>query len=399
MKVNKTNMCVILLAGGIGSRFSSKITKQLIKINNKSILEICIENLKHNIGNIQIQLVSNKNNINEIILISKKYNLLEPIVGGKERQDSVYRGLIAIQPYFPEYVLIHDSARPIISRRVVKELLNLVKNKPVCVIPIIPVNDAVRVVKENKEIEYIDKKNHFLVQTPQLCCYKDLLLAHQNTNKTFEDESSILISMGKKINTIKGDTMSLKITYKKDFEMLEPHLNYRNYVTKIGVGFDIHRFNKTTINDKENFITLGGIKIKNKKSLIGHSDADALLHAITDSILGVINCGDIGLLFPPSDKKWENFDSSYFLKQAAILLKEKSGKIINIDAVVICEKPKILDYSNQIKERIGNILKINPNRISIKGKTSENLGFIGREEGIAVIANTSIQIIDDIDDN
>ena len=162
---------------------------------------------------------------------------------------------------------------------------------------------------------------------------------------------------------------------------------------------NIHRFNKTTIDDKENFITLGGIKIKNKKSLIGHSDADALLHAITDSILGVINCGDIGLLFPPSDKKWENFDSSYFLKQAAILLKEKSGKIINIDAVVISEKPKILDYSNQIKERIGNILKINPNRISIKGKTSENLGFIGREEGIAVIANTSIQIIDDIDDN
>ena len=105
------------------------------------------------------------------------------------------------------------------------------------------------------------------------------------------------------------------------------------------------------------------------------------------------------LLFPPSDKKWKNFDSSYFLNQAAILLKEKYGKIINIDAVVICEKPKILDYSNQIKERIGNILKINPNRISIKCKTSENVWFIGREEGIAVIANTSIQIIDYIDDD
>jgi|TARA_B110000285_G_scaffold46928_1_gene52836 2-C-methyl-D-erythritol 4-phosphate cytidylyltransferase/2-C-methyl-D-erythritol 2,4-cyclodiphosphate synthase len=399
LKENKNNICIILLAGGIGSRFNRKKTKQLIKINNKSILEICIENLKHSFKNIEIQLVSNKNNINEIISISKKYNLLEPVVGGKERQDSVYSGLVAIYPHFPEYVLIHDSARPIISRRVVKELLNSVKNKPICVIPIIPINDAMRVVNENQEIIYIDKKNHFLVQTPQLCCYKELLLAHQNTNKIYEDESSILISMGKKINTIKGDTMSLKITYENDLKILEPHLNNRNNVTKIGVGFDIHRFDTKKIDDEENFITLGGIKIKNLKSLIGHSDADALLHAITDSILGVINCGDIGLLFPPSDKKWKNFDSSYFLNQAAILLKEKSGKIINIDAVVICEKPKILDYSNQIKERIGNILKINPNRISIKGKTSENVGFIGREEGIAVIANTSIQIIDDIDDD
>ncbi len=127
--------------------------------------------------------------------------------------------------------------------------------------------------------------------------------------------------------------MSLKITYENDLKILKPHLIDKkiNYVTKIGIGFDIHRFDIKKQNDHKNFITLGGIKIPKMKSLIGHSDADVLLHAITDSILGVINVGDIGSLFPPSDQKWKNQDSSYFLKYAKNLLDEVNGKIINIE--------------------------------------------------------------------
>ena len=117
-----------------------------------------------------------------------------------------------------------------------------------------------------------------------------------------------------------------------------------------------------------------------------------LLHAITDSILGIINKGDIGMLFPPSDKKWKNADSALFLKHASIMLKKEKGKINNIDTVIICEKPKILNYSQKIVENIGRILDINPKRISIKGKTSESIGFIGRQEGIAAMAITSAQI-------
>jgi len=207
--------------------------------------------------------------------------------------------------------------------------------------------------------------------------------------------------MGKIINTVEGDPMSLKITYENDLKILKPHLvgKKNNYITKVGLGFDIHRFDTKKSDNHKNFITLGGIRISNIKSLIGHSDADVLLHAITDSILGVINVGDIGLLFPPSDEKWMNQDSSYFLKHAKMLLDKSNGKINNIDAVVICEKPKILDYSKQMQEKISHILKINPKRISIKGKTSESTGFIGREEGIAVMVNTSIQIIENIYDD
>ena len=167
--------------------------------------------------------------------------------------------------------------------------------------------------------------------------------------------------------------------------------NSNNYITKIGNGFDIHRFDNSRISEN-NFILLGGIKIKNSKKLIGHSDADVLLHAITDSILGVINKGDIGSIFPPTNDKWKNADSSIFLKHASKLLQSEKGIINNIDATIVCEKPKIIDYSKKMKKNIAKILKINEQKISIKGKTSESIGFIGRKEWIAAMVSTAIQI-------
>lgn len=402
MSIDGKNIIVILLAGGVGSRFKSKTNKQLIKINGKTILEKCIENYQNILTNFNIQIVSNKENLITVKGISQKYKLFDPVKGGKTRQESVFLGLKSIKEKFPEYVLIHDAARPIVSNNVLRSLFHFIKQKPVCVAPIIPINDAMRLIKNNQIEKILPKKNHVLVQTPQLCNYNELLLAHnKNSEVIYDDETSILFDMGKIINTVEGDPMSLKITYENDLKILEPHLidKKNNYITKIGLGFDIHRFDTKKSHDHKNFITLGGIRISNIKSLIGHSDADVLLHAITDSILGVINVGDIGSLFPPSDEKWINKDSSYFLKHAKMLLDKSSGKINNIDAIVICEKPKILDYSKQMQEKISHILKINPKRISIKGKTSESIGFIGREEGIAVMANTSIQIIENVFDD
>ena len=402
MKINGNNIIVILLAGGVGNRFKSKTKKQLIKINGKTILENCIESYQNDIINFDIKIVSNKEILSEVKIISLKYNLLEPIIGGKTRQESVFLGLKAIKKQSPEYVLIHDSARPIISLNVLRRLFDFIEKKPICVAPIIPINDAMRLMKNNKIEKILLKKDHVLVQTPQLCNYNELLIAHKkSSNIIYDDETSILFNIGKTIDTVEGDPMALKITYENDLKILEPHLIDKkiNYVTKIGIGFDIHRFDIKKYDDDNNFITLGGIRIFKMKSLIGHSDADALLHAITDSILGVINDGDIGSLFPPTEKKWANQDSSYFLKYAKMLLDKSNGKINNIDAVVICEKPKILDYSKQMQENISHILKINPKRISIKGKTSEYLGFIGREEGIAVMANTSIKMIENIYDD
>ena len=168
-----------------------------------------------------------------------------------------------------------------------------------------------------------------------------LLNAHINSKKLYEDESALLLSQSLKIDTVKGNPKTLKLTYIEDLHLLEPHLlkDKQKYITKIGNGFDIHRFDINS-NDK-NFIKLGGIKINNSRfPFIAHSDADVLLHAITDSILGIVNKGDIGSFFPPNDNKWKNADSSIFLKYASKLLREVGGIINNIDAIVYVKNPK-----------------------------------------------------------
>ena len=402
MKLNGKGITIILLAGGVGNRFKSKTNKQLIEINGKTLLEICIENFNKHLKNINIQIVINKSNLNFIKNIANKYNLLKPVIGGMTRQQSVFKGLIALKNYNNEYVLIHDTARPIVTFEVLEQLLDFTKKQVNCVAPVIPINDAVRVIKDDKINKVLNKENQILVQTPQLCNFKELVSAHKITNIEYEDETSIFLSVGgANIHTIKGDPMSLKITRKHDLNLLYPHLinNIYNYITKIGIGFDIHRTDLIKNKHNDNYITLGGVKITNSAPLVGHSDADVLLHAITDSLLGPINEGDIGMLFPPSDKKWKNQDSSYFLKETSLLLKKHKAKINNIDAVIICEQPKILNHSKEMIYNISNILEINPSKISIKGKTSESIGFIGRKEGIAAMVNSSIQVIENISDD
>ena len=399
MNIKVESVTVILLAGGTGNRFGSKTSKQLININNETLIEICIKNLKKKINKIKILIVSNSKDFKTIKKIATKHDLLEPIIGGKNRHESVYRGLVSINQSPPKFVLVHDSARPFVSRKVLDDLLNEAKKNSDCVIPVLPLSDSLRTVNKNEITKVESRKDKFLVQTPQLCNYKELLKAHHNTTQIYEDESSLLMSTGTKITTMEGDPRILKITYENDFQLLKPYLtNNIKYITMIGNGFDIHRFDLKKDNIKS-FVTLGGINIPNTNSLIGHSDADVLLHAITDSILGVVNEGDIGKLFPPSDLKWKNSDSSTFLIHASKLLNKKNGKINNIDAVIVCEKPKISDYSDLMQKNIARILNINPKRISIKGKTSESIGFIGRQEGIAAMVNTSIRMIDDILDD
>ncbi len=389
------NVVLILLAGGKGTRVNKKTTKQMISVKNITILEMNIIKFKKQIRNISIQIVTNNQDFLKVSNLCRKYSLLNPILGGDERHKSTYNGLKAVEHFEPKYVLIHDTARPIISSNVIKKLISYSKKEVFCVVPVLKINDAIRTITTNTLKSTIDKKNKVLVQTPQLCNFKILKKLLEKNKKKFEDESSVFLNNSLKVIAIEGDPLTLKITYEKDLNLLEPHLsrNKSTYITKIGNGFDIHRFDNRK-NIKNNFIIIGGIKIKNPKRLIGHSDSDVLLHAITDSILGVVNKGDIGSIFPPSEKKWQNADSSIFLKHASKLLQKIHGTINNIDAIIVCETPKILDYSKQMQENIAKILKINEQKISIKGKTSESIGFIGRQEGIVAMVSTAIQVRD-----
>ena len=391
--MSNVNLVLILLAGGEGKRVNRKNSKQMIKYNNLSILELSIINFSKELKNVPIQIVTNDKDFLEVSKICNKYNIFTPVIGGNERHISTHNGLKSIKNINPKYVLIHDTARPIISSEVIKKLVAYSKKEVFCVAPVLKVTDSIREISKNTIITTIQKKNKVLVQTPQLSNYIILKNTLEKTDKKFEDETALFLHNSMPVITVDGDPLTLKITYEKDLNLLEPHLtkNYNNYITKIGNGFDIHRFDNSRISES-NFILLGGIKIKSSKKLIGHSDADVLLHAITDSILGVINKGDIGSIFPPTNDKWKNADSSIFLKHASKLLQSEKGIINNIDATIVCEKPKIIDYSKKMKKNIANILNINEQKISIKGKTSESIGFIGRKEGIAAMVSTAIQI-------
>ena len=221
--MNNIKIMLILLAGGIGKRINKNISKQMIKYNNLTILEMNILNFSRDLKNIPIQIVSNSNDFTKVSEICIKYNLLPPILGGKERHKSTYKALKSIEHFNPKYVLIHDTARPIISSEVIKKLIDFSKKEIFCVAPVLKINDSIRKISKNTIKNTILKNDIVLVQTPQLCNYKILKKAMENNNKKFEDESAVFLDNSMPVITIDGDPLTLKITYEKDLNLLEPH--------------------------------------------------------------------------------------------------------------------------------------------------------------------------------
>lgn len=394
------DLIILLLAAGLSERFkkeSKSAIKQLEVINEKTVLEICLINILNLDLNAKILTVASKETFLKTKLICKNLNILPPIIGGTTRQESVRKGLDSLKKINPHAIIVHDVARPIINKLVVNNLICNLKDNISCVVPYLKVSDSLAKVKINKNLERVNKSEYYLIQTPQICVYNDLKKAHSNIkdNELFDDESSLLSEKGFKIKTIQGDPKSLKITYKSDFELVKNILNndMKNYITKTGIGYDVHRLMKknNTSNPIKKLI-LGGLVLDNEYYLEGHSDADVLLHSITDSIYGSINEQDIGYHFPPNDVKWKNCNSFLFLNHALEKLKKKGGIITSIDSVIITETPKILDIVEQMKDKIAMNTKIKREVISIKGKTNEGIGFIGRKEGIAVFTNTTILV-------
>lgn len=390
----------ILLAAGSSERFKindDDIEKQFCLINKKTLLEICIENfIKFNL-NIKLFIVVSKIHYKKTKKICEKYKLPSPIIGGETRQESVFKALKKINRYKPKHVIIHDVARPYINKNVLLKLISSINSNFSCVVPTLNISDAIVENKIDKKIKYLNKQNYLLLQTPQICDFEKLLITHKKEykNQNYDDDSSLLMNNGFKIKYIKGDPKSLKITYKKDLDLIKIILNeklMKNYITKNGIGYDVHKLVEIKSNKRGKKLILGGLKIDNGYFLEGHSDGDVLLHSITDSIYGALNENDIGYHFPPSENKWKNCNSFVFLNHALSKLKEKNAKLIHIDTVIITESPRILDYVNEIKNKISKSTGINKEILSIKGKSNEGIGFIGRKEGIAVFSNTTIKI-------
>ena len=322
-------------------------------------------------------------------------DLLNPVFGGETRQSSIRIGLEELVDYKPNKVLIHDGVRPFVSKRIINGILEKLESHP-AVIPAIAVEDTIKKIGDGKIEWTLERENLWRAQTPQGFLYQDILNSHiAFKDLNFTDDSALNEYAGIPVAIVPGSQNNFKITTEEDYDRAKhmiPFLidDYREE-TRCGIGFDVHGFRKIE-KDENNFIRICGAEIEFDKKILAHSDGDVGIHALIDALLGAIGQGDIGEHFPPSEQKWKNCDSREMLKKVYEIIQKFSATILNIDLTIICERPKILKYKNKMKEELSAILGISSKRINIKATTTEKLGFIGREEGIACQASASVLI-------
>tara|TARA_Y100000590_G_scaffold435493_1_gene554978 strand:- start:259 stop:1395 length:1137 start_codon:yes stop_codon:yes gene_type:complete len=377
------SLFLVLLAAGDGKRLKTKVPKPYYKVKHASLLEHALNAFKSFPQIKKTLIVFNKKHSRYLNQINLKNTL--KITGGKTRQESTFRALKKIGKLNCNKILIHDAARPNPSRNLIKEIINKLKKND-AVIPTIKVNDATKRVAKNIIFKNIQRESLRFSQTPQGFTFKKIYEKHKkNIDTNFDDDSALFTEDDEKVININGSQSNLKITDKEDLKIFKSLKKGEVY---FGIGFDIHR-----LSEGRN-LYLGGIRIPFSLGLQGHSDADPVLHALIDSLLGACRLGDIGKLFSNKNKKYKNIRSTVLLKKVIKLIKSKKFIINNIDINVIAQKPKIKKYSKKMTHIISKLCEINPNQINIKGKTTEKLGLIGKGKAIASEVITSVNKYD-----
>ena len=363
---------LILLAAGNSKRLDSKIPKPFIKIGKKTLLEYSLIKFGKIRQIKKIIIVANKKHSKFFKNI--KFNNCVKIVGGKTRQESTYKALKHIKKNKIKCtnVLIHDSARPNFSVKLIKRIINASKRN--AVIPKIPMHDALKESIGKKILLNLPRKNFFSTQTPQSFNFNEILDLHSRNKALYKDDDLSLVQSLKKVKFVNGEKNNFKITNQEDLSMLK---NFINLKTRTGIGFDVHR-----LVPKRKFY-LAGLRIKSHLGTLGHSDGDPVLHSIIDAILGACKMGDIGQMFSDKNKRFKNIRSTILLKRVMDQIKSKGYYVNNLDINIITQTPKIKKYKNKMIDNISKLCEISKDQINIKGKTTEKLGVIGKEKAIA----------------
>jgi 2-C-methyl-D-erythritol 4-phosphate cytidylyltransferase / 2-C-methyl-D-erythritol 2,4-cyclodiphosphate synthase len=383
--ITTNKIIALIVATGSGTRFGDTLPKQYQTLNGKSILRHTIERLlAHNkIDNVLVTI--NPDHAEYYKQATKGLNILPAVHGGLTRQQSVYNGLKSLQNYAPDIVLIHDAVRPNVQIELLDRAFESLNDYDGA-IPGIPIMDTVKKVKDNTVIDTIPRDGLYRVQTPQIFHYDKIMTAHeQHKGLTLTDDAAIAERAGLSLAIVESNNWLMKITTQEDLLNMQSMMRATKE-TRIGQGFDVHRF------EPGEHVTLCGERIPHTHKLKGHSDADVAMHALTDALYGAISNGDIGHHFPPSEDKWRGASSEIFLKHAHESLQKRGGRIINLDLTIICEAPKVGPHREQMRRNLANILAIDMDRISVKATTTEKLGFTGRSEGIAAQAIANVEI-------
>ncbi len=371
----------LIVAAGSGSRMGGDVPKQFRLLGTKSVLAHAVDAMTSHprIDAVRVVVAKGQEDMARDALHGRAVGAL--VTGGSERADSVRAGLAAIGDGI---VLVHDAARPFCPPAVIDRLLDALDQHD-GVVPVLPITDTIAKARGTIDA-MVDRTALVRIQTPQVFHVEDLLYAYDEAAKRAPtDESTIMVEAGLKVATVEGDHMLEKLTSEADWNRAEDLLGAR-LVSRTGMGFDVHAF------AGDGPLMMGGIEIVHDRGLAGHSDADVVLHAITDALLGAAGLGDIGEHFPPSDPQWKGAASAIFLAHAASLIRNRGGMIDFVDCTVIAEQPKVGPHRAAMRSKVAEILCVADSQVSIKATTTEKLGFTGRGEGIAAQAVATVRM-------
>jgi 2-C-methyl-D-erythritol 4-phosphate cytidylyltransferase/2-C-methyl-D-erythritol 2,4-cyclodiphosphate synthase len=377
---------VLIAAGGSGSRAGGGLPKQYRMLGGTPVLRRTVEAfLAHPVIS-AVQVVVGGGQEAEYEAATAGLRVMPPVKGGDTRQNSVRNGLRALVGIRPDFVLIHDAARPLTSRSLIDAVIAALESGAHAVLPVLPIADSLRRLNNNAVGESVSRDGLCRVQTPQGFRFAEIINAHERfAGGNSTDDISLAEQAGLAITAVLGEAENFKLTTVNDFATAE-RLLAAAAETRIGMGFDVHRF------IPGDHIWLCGVRIPHDRALEGHSDADAGLHALTDAILGSVAQGDIGEHFPPSNERWRGAPSNVFLEHAASLVRNAGGDIVHCDITIICERPRLAPYREAMRARIAGILNVDVARVSLKATTTEGLGFTGRGEGLAAQAIATVRV-------
>jgi 2-C-methyl-D-erythritol 4-phosphate cytidylyltransferase/2-C-methyl-D-erythritol 2,4-cyclodiphosphate synthase len=376
----------LVLAAGRGARFGGETPKQYLPLSGATVLRHAVTAFTAHSRIDGVLLTIRPEDRETYNAALAGLDLLEAIPGGAERQDSVRLGLEALAPQRPSRVLIHDGARPFPGAGLIDRVIDALDRAPAA-IPGLPLGDTIKRVADGKIRETVDRSGLWRVQTPQGFHFEAILAAHRAAaGQALTDDAAVAEAAGIAPLIVPGSEDNLKVTTAEDLAAAERLIAARQGDVRVGQGFDVHPFGPG------DHVMICGIAVPHGTGLVGHSDADVGLHALTDAVLGAIGAGDIGQHFPPSDPKWRGAGSDHFLAHAAGLVRARGGSIAALDVTIICERPKISPHRERMVARVAEIAGLPAERVSVKATTTEKLGFTGRGEGIAAQAVATVRL-------
>jgi len=377
----------LVVAAGRGNRFGGDLPKQWMELDGRPLLRHSLGILAAHPDIAEVRVVIHPDDRDRYEAAAAGLRLNPPIHGGATRQESVRLGLEALSDTTsggpPDAVLIHDGARPFVDPAIIHRVLKSLKTSKGA-IPALPVHDTLKRGKDGIITGTEPRDGLFRAQTPQGFQFAAILDAHRKAaGRELTDDAAVLEAAGQQVALVEGAEDNVKITTRQDLARAAARFDRPGEV-RVASGYDVHRYSEGS------FVTLCNIEVPHSHGLLGHSDADAALHALTDALLGCIAAGDIGRHFPPTDERWKGADSAIFLQYVAELVAAAGGRIQHVDITIICERPKVGPHRAAMVDRVAELLDIPAGRVSVKATTTEGLGFTGRQEGIAAQATATV---------